>query len=287
MKKLLITGATGLVGSHLIKELCLLDYDLFAVSQHPDKLPKNVKPINIDFTKDWSTDSLPKNINYIIHLAQSESFRNFPEKAEDIFMVNTVSTLKLADYAKKNGAEKFIYSSSGGIYGTGDHNHSEDKDIAFQPSLGFYLTSKYCSEILLNNYKELFNVVCLRLFFVYGKGQKRTMLMPRLFDSVKNNIPITLQGQDGISLRPTHVSDVVAAIVKTLDFVGSDTINIAGPEILSIKDIALTAGQFLKRDPLFLNKLEMSDNILCDISKMEKVLCPPKIKFLQGVQDLA
>lgn len=50
--------------------------------------------------------------------------------------------------------------------------------------LGFYLTSKYCSELILDNYSSFLTIIQLRLFFVYGMGQRKDMLIPRLIENV-------------------------------------------------------------------------------------------------------
>ena len=86
--RILITGAGGLIGSHLIP-LLEKDNELFTVSGKYS----GSNNINIDFSGDWSTDLLPAGIEAIIHLAQSEDFRDFPTKAKTVFYTNTLSTL--------------------------------------------------------------------------------------------------------------------------------------------------------------------------------------------------
>ena len=82
--------------------------------------------------------------------------------------------------------------------------------------LGFYLSSKLCSEIIADNYSSFMNIVSLRFFFVYGPRQSETMLIPRLIKNIKNGDAITLQGPDGILINPTYVSDAAEVVARSL-----------------------------------------------------------------------
>ena len=65
------------------------------------------------------------------------------------------------------------------------------------------------------------DVVILRLFFVYGKMQKSTMLMPRLLANMKDGKPLTYKVIMGILINPIHVSDAVSSVLAALDLKGS------------------------------------------------------------------
>ena len=77
----------------------------------------NVTWHHADLNDDFDVKLLPSNIEAVIYLAQSEYYRDFPKKAVDIFEINTVKLLRMLDYAREVGAKKFIYASSGGVYG--------------------------------------------------------------------------------------------------------------------------------------------------------------------------
>ena len=182
MSRILVTGATGLCGRALCLRLLEKSHEVFAVVKDREaKLPKGVSPVFIDLSKHWEIELLPSKIDMIVHLAQSPHFRDFPDRALDIFKVNVESTARLLDYGKRIGIEKFIYTSSGGIYGNGSHAFQENAPVEPTSKLGHYLGTKSCCEILINSYASVFDVVILRPFFVYGPGQNQSMLMPRLF----------------------------------------------------------------------------------------------------------
>jgi UDP-glucose 4-epimerase len=282
MKKILITGASGLIGSYLLKKLAV-DSEVYAVS-HNHTVKYATSNLSIDLSKPWSVDTLPHDIDTIIHLAQSNHYREFPEKSEDIFEVNVASTVRLLNFARDTGVKKFILASSGGVYGTGPHLFSEDEKIIAKGELGFYIGTRLCSELLSESYQNLFDIVCLRFFFAYGPTQKKHMLIPRLVDSITNGIPIKLQGENGISINPIYVEDAVKAVMSAMSIDGSHKINVAGSEVLTLRQIAEVIAKQTGHNPIFdvLPPVAHAD-LLGDITLMKKLLHTPNVSFEQGL----
>ena len=80
----------GLLEIDLIRQLTN-EYEVFSIVRNmPIKPIKSVNYVKIDLSKNWNSMQLPSDVDAIIHLAQSLNFRNFPNKAEDIFNVNIV-----------------------------------------------------------------------------------------------------------------------------------------------------------------------------------------------------
>ena len=283
-KKILITGASGLIGSHLVRTFRAGE-EVYAVSRS-DNLPE-VKTVDVDLAAEWSIDDLPRDIDVVVHLAQSEHYREFPERAEDIFAVNTLSTLKLLDYARSTGVKQFVLASTGGVYGSGADSFSEEKTIAAKGELGFYVGTRLCSEILSECYQTLMNVVCLRFFFVYGPGQRKNMLIPRLIDSVRNGKPVQLHGENGLSINPAYVGDAVAAVRRAMVIEGSHKLNVAGPEALSLRTIADIIGEEVGRPPVFeVNPSDDNRDLLGDTERMRSALHVPEVRFRDGLRLL-
>ena len=100
--KILITGINGLLGNVLVRRL-IEKHEIFAlVKKNKEKIVhKNLKIIETDL-KFFNEKKLPKKIDFIIHLAQSNFYNNFPEKGKDIFDVNISATFNLLNFAYKN-----------------------------------------------------------------------------------------------------------------------------------------------------------------------------------------
>jgi len=287
MKNILVTGANGLLGRHIIKRLVHDDFKVFSlVRNEPESCVDGVDYIKVNLGGDWSCNLLPTHIDSIIHLAQSDKFREFPEQALDVFQVNIASTAKLLDYAAKVKCKNFIYASSGGVYGAGSSAFSENSPISPVGNLGYYLGSKLCSEILVQSYTEIMNVTALRFFFMYGPGQKRSMLIPRLVDNIKNAQPISLQGEQGISINPIHVNDAVNALMNTFTLKQSSIINIGGPQVLSLRQIGDIIGEKLGKEPQYDKVSGKPNDLIGDVSLMKELLYKPEIMLANGILDV-
>lgn len=284
MKHILVTGYNGLIGDALVEQL--QDKTLFQLYGISRSVNTKVSNFVLDLSTNWSDDILPKKIDVVIHLAQSEKFRDFPESANEVFQVNTLSTLKLLEYARKAGAKKFIYASSGGVYGNSDIGFNEESPLQPNKDLGFYLTTKFSSELLVGNYTSFFDINILRFFFVFGKKQKKNMLIPRLIEAVKNENSIKLQGEEGIKINPVYVDDAAKAIIEIMKKEGSFNVNIGGTEILSIKCIGEIIGNQLKKTTLFEYQDVEAKNLIGDISKMNNLLGEPQITFAEGIKRM-
>lgn len=284
MIKVLITGGSGLVGASLLEKLSQ-HYALYTVGLSKPSLD-NVHHINLDLATDWDSSALPHDMDIVIHLAQSRHYKDFPESCENVFSVNTASTLKLLNYARSANVRKFIYASSGGVYGTGDKAFGEDSRLIMDEALGFYLGTKLCSELIARNFSGFYDVDVLRLFFVYGEHQPQTMLIPRLINSVRNGIPITLQGESGIIINPIHVDDVAVLVSKLLLLDGSHTLNVGGSQELSLRQISEIIGTGLNREPIFEIADSTPKNLIGDISQMVDLLGKPSLTFKQGIARL-
>ena len=247
-KRILITGATGLVGSSLLNDLHE-EYDPFAlVRTKPTDYYNNVTYFEFNFEGGPLPINLPNEMDIIIHLAQSNHMRDFPSHAVDIFNVNVDFTAKLLDYGQKSGTTHFIFTSTGGIYGSSLEPCREDLAIQLpQGPLGYYFSTKYAAENLVKAYSSLMSVHILRPFFIYGKNQKNDMFIPRLIENIKKENEITLQGENGILVNPVHVSDVVKLIKAGLLINESLTINVSGPNILSIREISEIIGKQIRK----------------------------------------
>jgi UDP-glucose 4-epimerase len=267
---ILVTGASGLIGRHLVAALAE-HHRVWAVSRRPQEWPSHVTGVQWDLSVPAHPSGLPDVVDAVIHLAQSDHFRDFPARADDIFAVNVAATARLLDWSHAAGVRRFICASSGNV---------ERAD-------GYYLISKRCAELVASGYSSLMTVLILRFFFVYGRGQRADMLIPRLVSAVRDQRPILLSSRDGLLINPVHVSDAVAAIQRALTLTESLTIDIAGPETLSLRDIGAIIGQHLDRAPIFqVDELRRPDEIVGDITAMRRWLCAPSVKFADGIDDV-
>lgn len=287
-KAILVTGAGGLLGSEVVQGLVARGARVTAlVREWRGPQPRTHACVPVDLGGPWDRSRLPSSLDVVIHLAQSNRFRDFPAGADDLFGVNVGTVWRLLDHAREAGATQFIYASSGGVYAAGVGHVAENSPIQGPEKLGAYLGSKMCGEILVQSYARFMATTIVRPFFIYGPGQKRAMLIPRLFDRVKDGEPIQLQGAEGIRINPIHVRDAALAMLAAVERPLSAAVNLAGPETLSIRGVAEGFAAFLGRTPRFEPIGGVPHDLVADISFMQRHLHDPRYRLLESIPDLA
>jgi nucleoside-diphosphate-sugar epimerase len=279
--RLLVTGATGFVGSRLIEHLAGR-HELYAVSRRvPERTPDGCTWIEQDL-RSLDPDALPDRVDGVIHLAQSPRYRDFPDGAEDMFAVNVASTSGLLEYARRAGARAFVLASTGGVY---DYHRDPIGESEEPRPTTFYFRSKRAAEILAGGYADLFAVAVFRFFFVYGAGQTR-MLIPTLIDKVDADQEIVIEGDPGLRINPIHVDDAIRAFEPALDAGISATINVAGPEAITITDLIGLIGELLGRSPSVTHDdAQPPGDLVADIGRLRELLdVVPAISPAEGLR---
>jgi nucleoside-diphosphate-sugar epimerase len=205
----------------------------------------------------------------------------------DIFNVNIASTAFLLDFAYKNRVRHFVFASSGGVYAQSEAPIEEGGTITSFEKMGYYISSKFSGELLAQSYSKEFKVDIPRFFFIYGPRQKRSMLIPRIVDSVRDGKIIKLDGKDGLMVNPIYVRDASYALEQMIKYEGEGRVyNVGGPEILSIRKIAEIAALSQSREP----KFEIAEggglHLISNNSLMESNLCVPKYRFEEEIKSI-
>lgn len=284
MQRYVVTGATGLIGRALVSKLCEFG-EVFAVVRAARSLAPPVKEVVLDLADPAFDRALPTQADAVVHLAQARAFAQFPDSARDVFDVNLGSTSRLLDWARRSGVRAFVFASSGGIYAPSPHPHKEEEPPAFTGRLGYYYATRHAAEILALTYAEYFTPIGLRFFFVYGPGQAANMLMPRLICSVIDRKPLQLQGNDGLRFNPVHVSDAVQAVLAAIGLDRSAIVNVAGPQVLTLRKAGEIIGAHLGVEPRF--ELIGGDpiDLIGDTARQCKLLIQPHILFRDGIGE--
>lgn len=282
---ILVTGATGFIGSWLVRRL-MADHEVFCLTRNGDALPRHarVHAVPQDLASPLDPARLPGSVDAIMHLAQSRQFRKFPDQALDIFRVNTDSTLQLLEYGRRAKIKTFVFASSGGVCG-----YQPKPILETDPSeiINFYLASKYAAECLVKVYGDYFSTVTLRYFFVYGEGQ-RNMFMPSLVERVLQGTPILISGKTGVAMNPVHVSDAVESTARALQVERQETINVAGPDVTTVFDLAELIGRLIGKKPVYQHEPDKGPMaMVANIEKMKlKLGVVPKVSIEEGLDRL-
>ena len=162
--KILVSGATGFVASHLIPALVAAGHDVVAVGHERARIAGDgAAPSWILAAPDWP--ALP-DVDAVVHLAQANV--PFPDGADALFAVNVAATQRLLEHARRTGARRFVLASSGSVYGASPAPLTETSPLAAHD---FYSATKVAAERLTQAYESHLETAILRLFVPYGPGR--------------------------------------------------------------------------------------------------------------------
>jgi nucleoside-diphosphate-sugar epimerase len=281
----LIVGSSGFLGSHLATKLSE-SHKVFCASRQSPSHDIRGRWIYCDVVKPETINNLPTHVDIIYYMAMSPRYYTFPAYVKDIWDVNVQGLLSLLEYARKSQALCFVLASSGSVYRAGAEPLSEDSSLAIGDGCNFYVSSKIAAEALLNAYSQYFSISCLRFFYPYGQGLSSVMLFNRMMESIMKDLPIILDGQDGFESNPIYIDDAINACVAAAKLEGFHTINIAGPEIVSLGRICRIISNLLGKstDPHFHYRGEYRTTV-SRIDRMCELLVSPKIGILDGLRE--
>lgn len=231
-KTVLITGATGLLGSNLAKECLDRGARVIALGRSEEKLKgcfaEYCRPEAMAFIAADISDmdfSFTEPVDYIFHAAGSIEFKTIVNKPIDIIAPNvmgTIACLNLLRAQEQRGNHgRLVYFSSEAVYGRGetDRTVSED-DTAYTDSLQMarapYSHSKRMAEVIINGYVKQYGLdaVNVRLSWIYGSAKYRPK--QALFDFIQQ----ALAGKDIVIRNPNtprrdnlYMADAMSALI--------------------------------------------------------------------------
>lgn len=237
--RVLVTGATGFLGGHLIRRLQQTGYEPVALGRNREKLTAlacmGVTTVRADLSDtDCINAALPVHVDAIVHAAALSSPWG---TREDFMAANVTGTDHIIAIARKLQARKFILISTPSVYFQYDDQHLLSEDTPLPKPVNAYAETKRLAEIAVLKCTELDPIV-LRPRGLYGKGD--TTLVPRLVQAARTKaLPLMRNGQAATDL--THVDDVVDAIIaalKTNDQMEQRLFNISGGVALNVCTVA-------------------------------------------------
>ena len=168
IKKILITGGGGYVGTLLVQGLLKKNYkiivvDTFWFGNYLDK-NKNLKILKKNILNLKNSDF--KKIDCVIHLASIANDNAADIDQKFAWETNCLGTKIICDLAKKNNVKKFIYASSGSVYGI-KREKQVTENLSCEP-VSIYNKSKMVAERIVLSYKENFQTIIVRPSTLYG-----------------------------------------------------------------------------------------------------------------------
>lgn len=272
MYEIVITGASGFIGSNLVKFL--------------KKKEKKIYPVykkfgNLLYKSTW--DRIPAS-KHIIHCGYRVDKKNLNSKKT--FHQNIKVIQNAIDYCNKVKST-LIFTSSASLY---DLNSKSSYEGDLINPRNYYALSKYvCEKLIFFKCKQKkIRSVILRIFNIYGELQSKNYMIPQLFDKIQKNKKLNFYN---FSRDYLYIDDLIAAIIKSTKYKKNnfEIFNIGSGKSISAKDLANMIARIIKKKIEFneLKKLDENSPVFTkgNIIKAKKLLnWKPKIKPEYGLR---
>jgi nucleoside-diphosphate-sugar epimerase len=273
--KILVTGATGKVGSRFVPRLIAKGYDVTILVRDAAKALPGAKVIVGDL---YDPNTLPPAVagmDAVIHLAAL--FRTFTDN-EGIVKTNHTGTVALAQAAIAAGVKRFVFVSTGNVYSSGYGHPAKEDDIVDINDPRAYSSSKIAAEQEL--LKLDLDVRVLRLGFVYGdKDPHIEEIMPIL----KN-----WKRHPGSRMHMVHHLDVAQGLFLLLqqDNLNGEIFNIVDDAPITLYELADSVGKAAEIFDENAGPLADPFEGIMDVSKLRKIGFRPLVPSYYVARDL-
>jgi nucleoside-diphosphate-sugar epimerase len=294
MSKVLVTGASGLLGTEFCRQLKDAGHEVWALDNHSrgSSIPPCNQFVSADLQVALVYETLPKDFDYIYHYGAINGTTNFYERPNEVLKTNFVSDLNIFEFASQcTNLTRIVYASSSEIVSDDPLSPvAENLDITINNihnARWSYRLAKVTSENYLANSNLPY--VMLRYFNVYGENSKKGHFLGDQIDKIKNGVFTVIGSQETRSF--CHVSDAVRASICVAETVNRDLINIGNDREITIGEaVQIIAAEMGYPDAVFEqlpSKPGSVANRRPDISKLRGIIPEYNpISFEQGIRSI-
>lgn len=305
MKKYLITGGAGFIGSNIAEKLVREGHFVRVLDDF-----STGKEENLDFSRGLSPDRFElmrgdirdreiclkacEGTDYVLHQAALRSVPRSLKEPESYNDVNIGGILKMLQAASLKKVKRFVFASSSSVYG--DVDRFPEREDFYPELISPYALSKLAGEYYCRIFSEFFGLetVCLRYFNVFGPKQalddEYAVVIPKFIHCVLHDKELPVFGTGKQSRDFTYVDNVVSANILAAETSGikHEVFNVAAGKDHSVLKLAESVNKILgKKVPLKLLPVRAGDvyRTCADISKIAKKLgFKPVVDFQEGLK---
>ena len=304
MKKILVTGAAGFIGSKVSEMLLEEGYDVIGVDDlndyydiklkmwHLDNLKKhsNFKFYKIDIENYERLKSIFQLNHYVavINLAARAGVRYSLENPFIYLSTNVGGTLNLLELCKEYNVQKFILASTSSLYAGQKMPFKEELPV--NTPISPYAASKKSAEAMAYTYHYLYgiDVTILRYFTVYGPGGRPDMSIFRFIKWIEEGSPLEIFGDGNQERDFTYVDDIAKGTIKALKPVGYEIINLGGNKPYRLNESIKLMEKYIRKEAKCnykeFYKADMKAT-WADIDKAKRLLdWQPQVSLEEGIK---
>ncbi|OGZ72555.1 MAG: hypothetical protein A2908_01640 [Candidatus Staskawiczbacteria bacterium RIFCSPLOWO2_01_FULL_38_12b] len=278
IKKILITGSSGTIGTRLFEELLALGYDVIGFDRNHNKWNSSLNKLTIigDLLKKEDIEKIPAGIDMVVHFAANARVYDLV-LIPSLALENIVTTYNVLDFIRRNGIKRVIFSSSREVYGNKKEIVSKETDVNIQLCESPYAASKVSDEALVYSFSKCYGIdyIVCRFSNVYGMYDESERFIPLMIRKLKKNRDVEIFGKDKV-LDFTYIDDCAGGVIKCIeefDNVKNNVFNIASGKGTNLVDVAKIIKKSLKsRSQILIGKNRQGEVVkyVADISKARR-----------------
>jgi len=280
--KVLLTGATGFVGRHLLPALAARHEVVALVRRVPGEAPIGATWLVADI-ETLDPSAMPAGIEGVVHEASriDDPFGRDPGLME-LAGTNVTGMLRLLEWAASARVRRFVYGSTGGIVGAGPSGTAVRETARPQPPNPYNLT-KHLAEQALVSYAWPFEVSSLRYYAPYARDGSNPMII-HFLECLARGEPIDTGSDDGPWMNPVHISDAVALTIRALEMARTPrVVSVAGPDPVSRVTFVEHLARATGHRAVFRRGAASTSSWVADIQRLERTLGRPKVGVAEGI----
>lgn len=237
MSKILVTGASGLLGTEFCRQLKEAGHIVYAVDNHSrsSTIPSCDEWFRIDLNDVNEINQLPTDFDYIYHYGAINGTTNFYKMPNKVLENNFVCDLNIFNFARKcTNLKRLVYASSSEVVADDPTSPvPENADVLIKDihnARWSYRLAKITSENYLANSDLPY--VMIRYFNVYGENSKKGHFLGDQIDKIRNGIFSVIGGQETRSF--CHVKDAIEASIYVAENCNRELVNVGNDREISI-----------------------------------------------------
>lgn len=293
MKRVLVTGGAGFIGSHLSAGLLADGYEVRILDNlefgRADWVPEGAEFIRGDIRDAATCRAAVQDMDGVFHCAAMSRAGPSLQNIELCTQTNIVGTQNLLIAARDTDVRRFIYSGSSTCYGNQAPPHNEvATSVQF---LNFYALTKYVGEQYCHQFTNHFGISCviLRYFNVYGPRQPEegayALVLGIFLRRWLSGQPLEIHGDGGQRRDFIHVSDVVRANISAYESAcGVGPYNVGSGTNISVQELA----DLISVEQIYAPRRKGDAEVtLADIARIKSEIgWVPTVRFEVGLDDL-
>ena len=281
--KILVTGAAGFIGYHVVKKLLSYKNDVVGIDNFNDyydvKLKKarysqlkKIKSKNLNFYKiDLQNKTKLNNLfkkhkfDFVINLAAQAGVRYSLSNPDSYLNSNIIGFYNLLKLSVKYKIKHLIGASSSGVYGE-QTNNTKEEDNTDKP-LQFYAATKKSNELMAHSFSSIYKIpiTMIRFFTVYGPWGRPDMMLYKFTDLITKNKKIPFYNKGHHYRDFTYIDDTVDGILLSVKKIPKINKNKKVP--FEVYNLANSKPVYLRE---FLSELEKQLKIKVKIMNLKK-----------------